>query len=127
MEPSGDGTATFRVAKDRLLGHFRATGNSAMFLEGLLIPDVLEHPAAVFEGLERPGQEESLCYAGVPSKRYVRDKSIEVPFPPGKTFLVFMTCNLKVTKWGWADEDPESPGYPMEHQTRFGRRLWPQE
>jgi hypothetical protein len=127
MHPSGVGRVVFRVAKDGLLKHLRDTGNSAMYLDSMLLPAVLRAPTAVFEGLNRPGQEKNLCFCGKPSEKYLKDEHITVPPPPGKTFLIFATADFKVIKFGWEDEDQVMMGFPIGHQTRFGRRLWPAE
>jgi hypothetical protein len=125
MAPSGEGRGTFRIVKDGILEHFRKTGDSARLLEGLLVPAVIESPAAVFQGLKREGQEEVLVYVGVPSDRFIRNHNIRIPCPPGRTFLVFVTLDLKVVKWRWEEADSERPGFPTDYETRFGRRLWP--
>src|SRR5262245_46433842 len=122
MDPSGDGKATLRIARDGLLKHYERTGNSSTYLDGLLLPEALQAPIAVVEGLNRPGQERKFCYCGVPTGRFHKDEHVHLPPPPGKTYLAFVTEDLKVVKWGWSDEDPERPGFPMGYQTRFGRR-----
>src|SRR5262249_13830923 len=126
MHPSGAGRATFIIAKNKILGHFRRTGNSQMYLDAMNIPAVMDSPCGIFEGLGRPGQEKNYCYCGVPAETHFRDDRITVPPPPGKTFTVFVTERLEIVKYGWDLEDPET-GFPENHRTRFGRRTWPPE
>lgn len=33
---------------------------------------------------------------------------------------------LEVLKWNWVEEDPDHEGFPIDHDSRFGKRLWPQ-
>ena len=110
----------------------RATGNRQKLLEGFAIPEVVSSPKGAWQGWGRPGQENAYAYAGIPSGRYL-SASVELPCPPGKVFVVYVSArpmqsgHLRIIKWGWVEQDPNRPGFPVDHETRFGRRLWPQE
>ena len=125
--PSGNARRLFRLPMSRILKHFEDTGNRNMFADAWFVPDVCDKPAATFEGLSRSGQEEAICYTGVPSGEFSSKNEEEIRKPNGCTFMVFLTNQLEVTKWRWCKEDPDRPGFPVDHEKRFGRRLWPQD
>ncbi len=128
LAPSGVTKRVFRLPKSRIIKHFHETGNERMFREAALVPDVVASPAAIFLGLARSGQEEALCYTGVPSGEFASNNGLEaVSVPKGYTFMVFATKDFEVAKWRLCEEAPERPGFPIDHETRFGRRLWPQD
>jgi len=99
-------------------------GLETRFARLLLVPEVLKNPEVVFQGLEREGQEEGLCYVGRPSRDF-HSTTIEVPAPPGKVFLVFVERGGKVFEWRWEPSEDDEPAYPENYRERFGRVLWP--
>jgi hypothetical protein len=118
----------FRLSPERLLAHFHATGNTSMFDEAWLIPDVCDMPSGIWRGLGRANQDAAFCYAGAPTGEFAKRFGIEpVVVPRGRVFLVFMTDQLEVTKWRQCQEDPLQPGFPIGHETRFGARSWPKD
>lgn len=122
-DPTGVGTREVWIDQAHLESLTR--GNLApRFYRVLLVPEIVRNPAVVFEGWERAGHEDDLCYAGIPSTDF-RTDTIQVPPPPGKTFLVFVTRRGRVTKWRWEDADPDQPEYPENWRTRFRRIVWP--
>jgi hypothetical protein len=131
QSPDGSGRCWFVIAKGALLKHFQDTGNTQKLLEGCLVPEVLDRPTGAWQDLKRHGQEEAFCYAGKPTGRYIRDSTIQVPCPPGRVFVVYVLGKpmkegqFKVLKWNWVEEDSGRSGFPVDHETRFGRRLWP--
>lgn len=96
---------------------------TARFHRLRLLPEVLKKPTVVFGGLERPSQEEGICYVGRPPHDFPKER-IEVPAPPGKVFLVFVTESGKVFDWRWEKSDTEKPDYPEKWEERFRRILW---
>jgi len=131
--PESGATCYFVVAKDGLLKEFHETGNRRKLLEAYLLPEVLREPVGIWQDLKRPGQEQAYCYAGKPSGRYIKDTTIHVPCPPKQVFVVYVSGlrlkdgQLKVVKWTWVEEAPDHPGFPIDHTSRFGLRLWPQD
>ena len=61
-------TWTVRLAQEHVDGLTRY-GVGPRYYRLLLVPATIENPATVFEGLEREGQDESLCYVGRPPER----------------------------------------------------------
>ena len=97
------------------------TGDARFILEAIADPD------AIFDGLKRPGQEESLCY----SVRPTRDPEIENQdkFSPryGFVFLAFARMAMGgylVFEWEWREEDGNVPGHPAHWENDFERRTW---
>lgn len=116
----------FHLPEGEILRHFRETGNQSMFTDAWFIPDVCKTPVAIWQGLERSGQDESLCYSGFPSGDFAAYRGHDDIKPEaGYTFLVFLTPDLIVTKWRWSEVDPVRPDYPIDYDTRFGAQLWP--
>lgn len=131
MAPDGNGRAWFLVAKNGLLGHFRETRNRNKQLEGYLVPEVVESPDGVWEGLNRPDKKSAYCYCGRVKRRYLRDITVDIPFPKGKVFVVHVGerrasgGQLVIVDWTWDTESNGEPGFPEDHNTRYGRQLWP--
>ena len=88
LDPSGQGQREFWIEKD-LLQFFYKKGWMDKYKGVLSAKEVLERPAVVFQGLQREGQEEALCYAGLASCRFSQDGH-QLPRPPGKTFVVYI-------------------------------------
>jgi hypothetical protein len=122
LDPSGTGSSDFYISQAKMR-HLLKYGPAPKFFEGLSIPQVLKNPAVIFRGLEREHQEGGFCYAGIPPHHYL-DHNITVPPPPGFTFLIFADSNLRIFEWRWEKSDPETPGHPIEWQTRFKERAW---
>src|SRR6266496_2554086 len=64
--PHRPGACEFKIPTD-LIERYLRYGPAHKFFDLHLIPHVLMHPAAIFEGLEREEQQSGLCYAGIPS------------------------------------------------------------
>jgi hypothetical protein len=131
--PDGNGRCFFVIDRNAILAHFHGTGNKQKLLESALVPLVVDHPAGCWRGLERPDQDHAFCYTGLPDERLIKDGSISVPRPPGKVFAVYISGRrvrdgqYHVVKWSWIEEDASRPGFPVNHATRFGERLWPRD
>lgn len=106
-------------------------GNSQKYLESLLIPQVVAEPTGIWEGFQREGTDSAVCYAGRPRERKLRDAGITVPCPKGMVFSVYTAEKLlrngqrEVIKWGWVREHESDKGFPFDHESKFGKRLWP--
>jgi hypothetical protein len=125
VAPDGLTEEIFTVDPTSLLRHLASTGNSSLLSDAWFIPDVCQHPSGIWRGLNRPGQEQSLCYAGIPNGDFALDHGASPTFQKGRTFLVFLTPTLTVTKWRWAESDTANPELPLDHNTRFVEQLWP--
>ncbi len=99
--------------------------------ESRFIPQAIANPDAIFEGLRRPNQADSLCYSVRPTFDPDDDDpdAADGHLPRyGQAFLVFVTrgpVGCVVFDWEWRTEDGESPGLPEGHGDDFARLLWP--
>jgi hypothetical protein len=123
MHFSGQGKATFYISTS-VLDNYANAGVGGKYFDLFSIPAVLGLPVVVFQGLKREDQAESLCYAGIPAKRYL-SAEITVPPKPGRAFAVYMNNELKIFDWRWEISDESKPGYPLEWATRYETTLWP--
>jgi len=93
-----------------------------------IVPHILRHPTAVFEGLRRDEDEDRLgygwrCYCGRPVQSYRADGTEQNPYP-GQVYLVFVNDERIAYNWRWETADAEDFNLPMEYATRFARRLF---
>jgi hypothetical protein len=103
----------------RSLGHAKECG--------YIVPAILQHPTAVFEGLRRDEDEDRggagwRCYCGIPAHGYGIDGAARRPYA-GQVYLVFVNDEGIVYNWRWEKADPHDLLLPVDHQTRFKRRL----
>lgn len=87
----------------------------------------LADPSSVFEGFiwekdHPPRGEGWLCYVSRPQKCYEDDGS-DFPAPPDEVFLVFVEKEWIVYNWYWVECDPTDKSLPINHGTRFKRRI----
>jgi len=103
----------------RSLGHARECG--------LIVPAVLQKPAAIFEGLRSDEDEDPRgygwrCYCGLPEKSYRADGAAAPPYR-GQVYLVFIDDEGVAYNWRWERADHDNPTVPLNHATRFKQRL----
>lgn len=126
--PSGLSTRIIRLPLHKILSHYERVCNTSKLDESWWVPDVCMTPAGVWRGLDRKNQEEAFCYSNVPTGNFKKTYGgPEIEFPNGKVFLVFLDPEMEVTKWRKCKEDPDFPGFPIGHATRFGERTWLQD
>jgi hypothetical protein len=124
---AGAGQRTIIFPKTQILRHLEETHNVSVYNEAYLVPEVCANPTGIWRGLDRAGQDGTVCYAGKPTGDFARRHGIEVDFSDDDVFLVYLTDQLHVIKWRFCEQDPNRPGFPVDHGTRFGERLWPQD
>ena len=120
LDPSGSGECEFKIAAKQV-EHLESHGPAHKYYALISACEVLMQPLAIFEGLQRDGQEKGLCYVGRP-KRHGHDWS-----SPGYKNMVFLVCITKemtVFEWGWEKEDGKNPGLPVDAKRRFGKAKW---
>lgn len=115
------------VLPRRLLDHAKQTCNVPLIEEAAFVVDVCRNPAGIWRGLNRLDQDEALVYCGIPSGEFCREHNLPFRIDERFTFMVFQTKTHIITKWRKCETSSEIAGYPKEHQTRFGVRLWPQD
>ena len=94
---------------------------------GFIVPEILQHPTAIFEGLTKDDDEDRRgvgwrCYCGIPSKSYRTDGVAQNAFP-GQIFLVFVNQEAIAYNWRWEKCDQADFRLPENHSQRFKRRL----
>lgn len=131
FDPVNDGETTVFIRRrvlERLKNNIQRISKQR-FLDARLIPEALEKPTAIFEGLQRFDGENGRCYCCIPEKRKRIDRTVAAA-PLGKVFLVFLkgeATGLFVFNWGWRTKDFFAEGCPHGWQNDFGRKLWPRE
>ena len=123
MDPSGSGKREFFVPQSKL-EHLQRNGPKQHFYDALLLGEVLSDPVVVFQGLQREDFDAAYCYVKVPSKRF-RSHDLQLPPFPGCTFLAFIRDDFVILDWEWRKIDSSCPGFPVNWQTDFRKRLWP--
>ena len=93
----------------------------------LIVPMILQHPAAIFAGLRRDEDEDRRgygwrCYCGLTEHSYRPDGSEARPYP-NQVYLVFVNDQRVAYNWRWEQAHPDDPTLPVDHETRFRQRL----
>lgn len=125
-DKDGNRGASFFVSRTTIEA-LEQYGPEWKYEDARFIPEAILQPDAIFEGLKRPGQEKSLCYSVRPT--HDPDDETETQTLPryGYVFLVFArSCvgGYEAFDWEWREEDSESPGLPIGHETDFERYTW---
>ncbi len=113
------------LSYDRLHQVCRSSGQikEAKFL----VPEILQKPKAIFEGLRKEEDQRYtktegwLCYCGVPSCAYTRN-GIRIEPRPNEVFLVFVDVGKIAYLWYWYECDESDSNIPMDSETRFRKR-----
>jgi len=95
--------------------------------DGRFVYECVSQPDAIFEGLKRGRQEDSLCYSVRPTHDPM-DPDAETLPRYSFAFLTFVRPGVGgyvVFDRGWREEDSNLPGQPLNWQTDFTRRTWP--
>lgn len=126
LNPDDNATCEVFVSYDRMQAVGRRSMGHAKEC-GYTVPEILQHPTAVFEGLRRDEDEDRgaggwRCYCGVPSHAYRTDGTATRPYPE-QVYLVFVNDEGVVYNWRWERANPEDPLLPVDHLTRFKKRL----
>ena len=126
IDPSdGKLRATVQISFDRMQAVGRRSLGHASEC-GYIVPMILEHPAAIFEGLCREEDEDTRgygwrCYCGVPDRSYRSDGTAAPPYE-GQVYLVFVNDQGIAYNWRWEKCDAGDPGLPRDHELRFRKR-----
>jgi len=112
------------ISYERLHKFFKPRGLGAVLECRYCVPEVLQKPTAIFEGLCQNEDEPRnrgcgwRCYCGIPSHDYSEDGTALQP-RKNKVFLVFVTEELVAYNWRWEKCCPDKPELPINYQTRF--------
>jgi len=126
--PRTGATAGLTVAVPlAMLEDLEKWGPSHKFWDAWLLPEALENPVVILEGLNRTGYDTGLCYSCVPAYRLLDEKTRIKP-PPLKVFLTYVVSRdgrEVVLDWEWRFTDLNRRGYPTHWQRDYTRQLWP--
>ncbi len=94
---------------------------------GFIVPEILQKPTAIFEGLTQDEDEDRRgfgwrCYCGIPSRAYHPDGTARAAYPD-QVFLVFVNDEHVAYNWRWERSHPDDPRLPENHEIRFKKRL----
>lgn len=94
---------------------------------GYIVPAILQKPTAIFEGLRHDEDEDKRgsgwrCYCGVPECSFRTDGTKARPYP-GQVYLIFVNDDQIAYNWRWEKSDEKDSTLPINHETRFKRRL----
>lgn len=126
--PNGDSMWDVHISFKRL--EFVSKKSKGAVLEAAhVVPEVLENPSAIFEGLRRDEDEDEhgngwMCYCGLPTTAYNKNGTPINPWPD-EVFMVFLNADCVAYHWYWHKRDRTLPDHPDGHETRFRRRVWP--
>jgi hypothetical protein len=92
-----------------------------------IVPWILLHPTAIFQGLRRDHDEDQwgfgwLCYCGVPEQSY-RPDGTPAPAYHHQVYLVFVNDERVAYNWRWEKADPDDVKLPLDFENRFKLRL----
>jgi hypothetical protein len=126
----GGGSAPFFVDR-RTLDLMIEHGFTEKYDDGRFLPMAVSEPDAIFKGLKRANQQESLCYSIRPERDPDDEKNESEAFALpryGVVFLAFVEVaqmGYMVFDWEWRDEDPDQPGYPLGWKNDFAEKVYP--
>lgn len=94
---------------------------------GIIVPAILQHPTAIFEGLRLDEDEDRRgygwrCYCGIPERAYHSDGTTRSSYP-GQVYLVFVNDEGVAYNWRWEKAADDDPNLPVGYKERFRKRL----
>lgn len=125
LDPSGNPGASFFIDRTEL-DIIQQDGPEWKLEDARFIAEAVQEPDAIFEGLLRPRQENSLCYSVRVTHDPNEPESQALP-RYGYVFLVFARLGVGgfvVFDWEWREEDADHPGHPTGWPDDFERRSW---
>lgn len=125
LDPLGNAGASFFMDR-AVLDVIERDGPEWKFEDARFIPEVVGAPDAIFEGLRRPNQSDSLCYSARPTFDPDEEESLTLP-RYGYALVAFVrrgTGGYVVFDWEWREEAADAPGHPVNWQADFVRRTW---
>lgn len=131
LAADGAGTWDFYIARDRLV-RIQRTQPESKYRAVAQIPEVLQAPTAIFQGLQRDEHEDGYAYVGRPKEREIKRDSadggwIKIPTDPRIILVVFVTGNDRrrdIFDWEWRKTDAADPDLPENADLDFEDLLW---
>ena len=126
LYPDGTGGASFFMDAAEL-DVLERDGPEWKLEDARFFKEAINDPDAIFQGLKRPGHDESFAYCVRPT----HDPAVEAtdPIPPrfGFVFIVYARSGIGgyvVFDWEWREEDADNPGHAVHWESDFERRTW---
>lgn len=126
LYPDGAPEATFFIDRAEL-DILENDGPEWKLHDARFIKEAIKDPDAIFQGLRRPGHDESFAYAVRPTHDPEDDQASPVPPRFGFVFVVYVRTGVGgyvVFDWEWRPEDADAPGYPMNWKYDFEKQTW---
>lgn len=125
LTPTGNAERLMHFDADALLSYYNSHGLGSKLAEAWLVPDVCSNPAGTWR--EAPGRGDVVfCYSGVPSGQYAAANNRTIEIPPNRVLIVSLSGAFGVLDWRFCQAAPDVPGFPVDHESRFGERIWNQ-
>ena len=87
-----------------------------------VMPQVLQCPDAIFQGLREEGEDDWLCYCGTPDCAYTKEGA-QTPGRPGQVYLVFVNADRVAYRSWWEKWDDDNHKNPCNYETRFRKQV----
>ena len=120
LDVSGGGKTTCFISA-KLVLKMEDRGRTWQYYGLISASEVLANPSRIYQGLQRKGYENGLCYVGRP-RRYGKDW--DGPALPKKVFIACVTECQVLFEWGWEDADENDFESPENASTRFTTLKW---
>lgn len=125
--PDGS-TVPFYIDRHEL-DFLRDNGPSWKFEDARFIEEAIRDPDAIFRGLRRPNQTDSLCHSVFPTHDPDEPDEFGNGLAPryGFVFLAFSYLagmGYVVFDWEWREVDPDEVGHPANWKHDFAGRAW---
>jgi hypothetical protein len=125
LSPDGKSRAVFFIDW-HALSVVEEKGPEWKFSDARFVPEAVDVPDAILEGLKRHGEEDALCYSVRATVDPDNDDNEALP-RYGYVFLAFVKhCigGFIVYDWDWREEDPDMPGHPLSWEDDFEKPTW---
>jgi hypothetical protein len=126
LDPSG---VTYKVLiREKRLLALAKLGPAALLEARHLLPQALQAPTVIFQGLRWEGDEDKdrpgwRCY--VSKLKFMYDKRGDVvASDPTEVFLVFVNDQMIAYNWRWEAADQDDPEIPINSGSRFHEKIY---
>ena len=126
VNPADGKTCEVLISYDRIqtVGR-RSLGQAKEY--AYIVPEILQHPTAIFEGLRADEDEPRRGAAGAATAEFpstpISRTEHRCDLSGGKVYLVFVNDEGVAYNWRWEKSDPDNLRLPRDHEARFRKRL----
>jgi len=119
IDPHDGGRWEMRVSERRMKSVAERSRGQVLEL-AYVLPEVLRCPTAIFQGIREEGEEDWLCYCGLPSHGYRRNGD-RISAPEEEVYLVFVSADRVAYNSRWERCDQGNSKFPEDYQNRFDK------